>query len=445
MQTHVYRYLLSNFIFPLYSGFIHRWNLIIRQKQGDFIYMKKIIFGTAVALLCSAVVFAEMDFAGGKLTFENTMTLKPGVITTNQRDEELDGIHFGGIYNTTEITLNTEFLDLYIEPELKLYNSCGRNIDYTSYYTHAGEIYNYGYFSVILNDFNSTIKPFEKVWFGIADEMYTKGSYLPVSDSNVSYGALGTSFTALFMPVKGLKITAGLPGGNYIYNFGYDGRRNDDGKYSDDTRPVVKLGVEYTFDESLCFAFIMNDLFFNQFVSKTGIEYKPYYGFYASFNAKKWLDQNLTINAGYAYYADGKYGLDNYNVGLLLSASVEWKNDSLTLAAQGMFRLSQSEYAKDYNYEIESPFNLDFKAGYNFNENWLAECYFYMDKYEEHYSAGEMWFSISPKVTYTCNEHHKFRAGMNYNFYVDRWNSAKDKYEDGVKNFSVNLNWIYTL
>ena len=84
--------------------------------------MKKIIFGTAVALLCSAAVFAEVDLAGGKLTFENTMTLTPGVITTNQRDEDFDGLYFGGIYNTTEITLNTKFLDLYIEPRLSLSN-----------------------------------------------------------------------------------------------------------------------------------------------------------------------------------------------------------------------------------------------------------------------------------------------------------------------------------
>lgn len=409
--------------------------------------MKKTILGAVVALLCSAAVFAEMDLAGGKLTFENTMTLTPGIITTNRTDEDFDGLHFGGIYNTTEITLNTKFLDLYIEPSLSFTNIYGRNSNY-SLYVHANEIYNYGDFYLDLNDYDITIKPFEKVWFGIADEMYTKGSYLPVRDSNVGYGALGTTFTALFMPVEGLKITAGLPGQNYIYNFGYDNRTNEDGKYSDDTRPFVNLGVEYTFDESLCFAFIMRDLFFNKYYYYEDFRYKPYYdtilSFYASFNAKKWLDQDLTINAGYAISVGGKSSISWYSADLL-SASVEWKNDSLVLAAEGMFRLTQSKLAKLNNREISNPFNLAFKAGYNFNENWLAECYFYMNKYEEHDEDGEMYYSISPRATFTCNEHHKFRAGMNYNFYADRWNSVKDKYEDGVKNFSVNLDWIYTL
>lgn len=414
--------------------------------------MKKTILGAVVALLCSAVVFAEMDLAGGKLKFENTLTLIPGVITTNHYIEDLNGLHFDSINNTTEITLNTKFLDLYIEPKLRLYDTHYRNSNNSSY-VHANGRYNYGCFSFNLNKWCITIKPFEKLWFGIWDDMYTKGSYHPVYDRYEEYGALGTTFTALFMPVEGLKITAGLPysnngESNYIYNFGYDVRHNEDGKYSDDTKPVVNIGVEYTFDESLCVAFIVRDLFFNKYYYYAVSEYKPYYstilGFYASFNAKKWLDQNLTINAGYAFYADRKYILTGASTDLL-SASVEWKNDSLILAAEGMFRLSQSKYTEVYNYEIEMPFNLAFKAGYNFNENWLAECYLSMNKYVEHYANGEMWFGISPEVTFTCNEHHKLRAGMNYNFYTDSWNSTKNKYEPGVSNFSVNLNWIYTL
>lgn len=109
--------------------------------------MKKTILGAVAALLCSAV-FAEMDLAGGTLTFVNKLDIEP--------------------------------------------------------------------------------------------VLYTKGSYLPVSDSNVSYGA-----------------------------------------------------------------FIVNDLFFNKSHYKDGIypdsDYKPYYrttlGFYASFDANKWLGQNLTVNA----------------------------------------------------------------------------------------------------------------------------------------------------
>ena len=78
--------------------------------------MKKTILGAVAALLCSAV-FAEMDLAGGTITFVNKLDIEP--------------------------------------------------------------------------------------------VLYTKGSYLPVSDSNVSYGALGTDgFTVLYMPVEGLKITA---------------------------------------------------------------------------------------------------------------------------------------------------------------------------------------------------------------------------------------------
>ena len=108
--------------------------------------MKKTILGAVAALLCSAV-FAEMDLAGGTLTFVNKLDIEP--------------------------------------------------------------------------------------------VLYTKGSYLPVSDSNVSYGA-----------------------------------------------------------------FIVNVLFFNKRHYKGGIysnsDYKPYYktnlGFYASFDANKWLGQNLTVN-----------------------------------------------------------------------------------------------------------------------------------------------------
>lgn len=176
--------------------------------------MKKTILGAVAALLCSAV-FAEMDLAGGTITFVNKLDIEP--------------------------------------------------------------------------------------------VLYTKGSYLPVSDSNVSYGALGTDgFTVLYMPVEGLKITAGLPVrvGNYIYNFGYDTSDcfDKDGKYTDKTRPVVNSGVEYTYDESLCFAFIVNDLFFNKSHYKDGSDNKPFYrttlGFYASFDANKWLGQNLTVNTG---------------------------------------------------------------------------------------------------------------------------------------------------
>ena len=39
--------------------------------------MKKIILLVAVTLLCSALVFAEMDLAGGTLEFENELTLTP--------------------------------------------------------------------------------------------------------------------------------------------------------------------------------------------------------------------------------------------------------------------------------------------------------------------------------------------------------------------------------
>ena len=168
----------------------------------------------------------------------------------------------------------------------------------------AGKTYNHGMFNYRLNDYAITIKPFEKVWFGIRDKMYTKGSYLPVSDSNVSYGALGTDgFTVLYMPVEGLKITAGLPSlRNYIYNFGLDTSYciDKDGKYTYKTRPVVNSGVEYTYDESLCFAFIVNNLFFNKSHYEDGSDHKPFYrttlGFYASFDANKWLGQNLTVN-----------------------------------------------------------------------------------------------------------------------------------------------------
>ena len=177
--------------------------------------MKKTILGEVAALLCSAV-FAEMDLAGGTLTFVNKLDIEP--------------------------------------------------------------------------------------------VLYTKGSYLPVSDSNVSYGALGTDgFTVLYMPVEGLKITAGLPSsGSKIYNFGFDTSDciDKDGKYTYKTRPVVNSGVEYTYDERLCFAFIVNDLFFNKSHYRGGkyanSDYKPYYktnlGFYASFDANKWLGQNLTVN-----------------------------------------------------------------------------------------------------------------------------------------------------
>ena len=264
--------------------------------------MKKTILGAVAALLCSAV-FAEMDLAGGTLTFVNKLDIEP--------------------------------------------------------------------------------------------VLYTKGSYLPVSDINVSYGALGTDgFTVLYMPVEGLKITAGLPSSvyNYIYNFGYDtfACKDKDGKYTDKTRPVVNSGVEYTYDESLCLAFIVNDLFFNKSHYNGGSDYKPFYrttlGFYASFDASKWLGQNLTVNTGYT-----------------------------------------------------------FKAGYTVNEKWLAECYLNINKYKEHSSAGEMYYSINPCATYTYNEHHKFRAGLNYNFFTDRWNNTEQKYEDGINNFYVNFGWTYTL
>ena len=101
--------------------------------------------------------------------------------------------------------------------------------------------------------------------------------------------------------------------------------------------------------------------------------------------------------------ADKKYYLSDYAVDLL-SASVEWKN-----------------------------------------EKWLAECYLNINKYKEHFSAGEMYYSINPCATYTYNEHHKFRAGLNYNFFTDRWNIKEQKYEDGINNFYVNFGWTYTL
>ena len=344
--------------------------------------------------------------------------------TKNRYDSDLDGIHFSEINNTTEITFKTDLIDLYIEPEMYIANGFGINFNNSDYYAHAGKTYNYGQFDCWLSDYAITIKPFEKVWFGINDKMYTKGSYRPVNDSNVSYGALGTDgFTVLYMPVEGLKITAGLPiNSNYIYNFGYDtfGCKDKDGKYTDKTRPVVNSGVEYTYDESLCLAFIVNDLFFNKSHYKDGSDHKPFYrttlGFYASFDANKWLGQNLTVNTGYTFVADKKLDLSDedllpdYAVGFLdcaadlLSASVDWKN-----------------------------------------EKWLAECYLNINKNEEHFSAGEMYYSINPCATYTYNEHHKFRAGLNYNFFTDRWNNTEQKYEDGINNFYVNFGWTYTL
>ena len=418
--------------------------------------MKKTILGAVAALLCSAV-FAEMDLAGGTLTFVNKLDIEPVLYTKNQSDSDLDGIHFSEINNTTEITFKTDFIDLNIEPAMYIINGFGRNYS-TKSYTHAGKTYNYGLFYCARIDYAITIKPFEKVWFGISDEMYTKGSYLPVSDSNVSYGALGTDgFTVLYMPVEGLKITAGLRTRyNLIYNFGYDYYDciDKDGKYTDKTRPVVNSGVEYTYDESLCLAFIVNDLFFNKNHYNGGTysnpDYKPYYrtnlGFYASFDANKWLGQNLTVNIGYTFMADRKYDLpfSSYSADLLY-ASVEWKNERLNFAAQGQFRLTKSEYAKDKGYEILIPYSLAFKAGYTVNEKWLAECYLNINKYEEHYSYGEMYYSINPCATYTYNEHHKFRAGLNYNFYTDRWNNKEQKYEDGINNFYVNFRWTYTL
>lgn len=411
--------------------------------------MKKTILGAVAALLCSAV-FAEMDLAGGTLTFVNKLDIEPVLYTKNQSDSDLDGIHFSEINNTTEITFKTDLIDLYIEPEMYIANVFG--INYNSNYAHAGKTYNCGPFYCVLRDYAITIKPFEKVWFGISDEMYTKGSYLPVSDSNVDFGALGTDgFTVLYMPVEGLKITAGLPSRNsYIYNFGYDTYYciDKDGKNTDKTRPVVNSGVEYTYDESLCFAFIVNDLFFNKSHYEDGSDHKPFYrttlGFYASFDANKWLGQNLTVNTGYTFVADKKNYLFDYAADLL-STSVEWKNEKFNFAAQGQFRLTKSEYAKDKGYEISNPYGLAFKAGYTVNEKWLAECYLNINKYEERNSSGEMYYSINPCATYTYNEHHKFRAGLNYNFYTNRWNNIEQKYEDGIKNFYVNFGWTYTL
>lgn len=409
--------------------------------------MKKTILGAVAALLCSAV-FAEMDLAGGTLTFVNKLNIEPVLYTKNQSDSDLDGIHFSEINNTTEITFKTDLIDLYIKPLMYIENKFGIN----SGNVHKGETYNYGPFMCEINDYDITIKPFEKVWFGISDEMYTKGSYLPVSGSNVIYGALGTNgFTVLYMPVEGLKITAGLINRyNLIYNFGYDYHAclDKDGKRTDKTRPVVNSGVEYTYDESLCFAFIVNDLFFNKSHYKDGSDYKPFYrttlGFYASFDANKWLGQNLTVNTGYTFMADRKYDLSDHAVDLL-SASVEWKNEKFNFAAQGQFRLTKSEFSKVYGDEISNPYSLAFKAGYTVNEKWLAECYLNINKYEEHSSNGEMFYRISPCATYTYNEHHKFRAGFNYNFYTDRWNNTEQKYEDGINNFYVNFGWTYTL
>lgn len=413
--------------------------------------MKKTILGAVAALLCSAV-FAEMDLAGGTLTFVNKLNIEPVLYTKNRSDSDLDGIHFSEINNTTEITFKTDLIDLYIEPAMYIKNYFGRNSNTELNLVHAGKTYNYGAFGSGFDNFYITIKPFEKVWFGIYDKMYTKGSYLPVSDSNVSYGALGTDgFTVLYMPVEGLKITAGLPDwGGLIYNFGYDYYAciDKDGKHTDKTRPVVNSGVEYTYDESLCFAFIVNDLFFNKSHYQDGSDYKPFYrttlGFYASFDANKWLGQNLTVNTGYTFMADKKLDLSDHAVDLL-SASVEWKNEKFNFAAQGQFRLTKSEFSKVYGDEISNPYSLAFKAGYTVNEKWLAECYLNINKYEEHSSNGEMFYRISPCATYTYNEHHKFRAGLNYNFYTDRWNNKEQKYEDGINNFYVNFRWTYTL
>lgn len=399
-----------------------------------------------------------MDLAGGTLEFENELTLTPVQnfknVSSTSETYDYDGLRFGRIDNTTEIRLTTPFIDVYLKPSMYICNYFGYNNTFTSY-LHKGEKYNDGRFFLSLNECDITVKPFEKVWFGFQNEFYTPGSYLPVTEKNVSYGALGTDFSLLFMPTEGLRITAGLPSGNYIYNFGYDTRLNKDGKYTDETKPTINTGIEYTYDESLCFAFTIRDLLFNKFYYQDYNESydNPYYttifGFYGSFDANKWLGQDLTIHAGYACMANNSYPFSplEYNSDCL-STSIEWKNDWLTLAAEGIFRLTLSEYTKRTSspeQQIRNPYNLAFKAGYNVNRNWLTECTFLVDKYAEHYSSGENCYSVIPEMTYTFDDHNQFSAGFNYAFWTQRWNTSKAQYEDGQKTFSLNLGWTYKL
>lgn len=192
--------------------------------------MKKLVLTAVIACLAFAA-FAQPAAPKGpdfkNKTYSDIVEINGGTNTKS----------FAGIYNNTKVELLSGKVD------------CG--IDATFGLIKQGPIQ---FTEMEVNDWYIEFRPFQKFTFGISDVIYTHGSYLPVLDTNIKTGDIGSNIVVVWRPIVGARIGLG---------YGIPSFFAEDNN-GDESHPIFNFGADYTYGKlfsiGLSMRNIINDL-----------------------------------------------------------------------------------------------------------------------------------------------------------------------------------------
>ncbi|MCR5217290.1 hypothetical protein [Treponema sp.] len=330
------------------------------------IKLKKTIL-VAALLAFSAAAFAQ------EVSFENT--LSSDIVEITVADDETDS-SFAGLENNTVVGYTSDKLDFGLDISFFLTTAeVVTGLNKTSAYMAIGQ--GYGLAGYAINDYFVEFRPIELLGIGFHQGYSIAGSYLPVEDSNLDAGNIGSDFGLFIRPIEGLTIGAGL---DFTSLFG---------GYDDWDSPYLNFGAEYEIADTVSFGAAFRDI----------LNDSRSIGAYVSFFAL----EGLTINGGFTY--NGEFA---DVAGNLVSAGVIFEKDAISLAGDLVLALGGDEddgfdfYAgAAFGYQISDPFSVSIAA--SFKSDFDAD--------EDGWELG-----INPGVAYAINDHHEVGAGLSLTF-----------------------------
>ena len=327
--------------------------------------MKKNKLFTALAAftMVSGAAFAETEFSVSNEVSSDIVNI--------EKVEDDSDTSFAGIENKTSFEFTSEKVDAFLELSFWSDKATEGDDDYFAIGTGG---FDFG-------DSYIEIRPFEHVGFEFHEKIFTAGSYLPVWDDNASTGNIGSDFGLVIRPVDGLIIGGGL---DFVSKVAHD-----------DENPIVNFGLEYASEDFAVGGAVRNVAGENDFS----------FGVFASILSV----ENLTLNFGFAYNDAVEPDVGTVE-GNLLTFGGSYEQDAFHSAWDFATNFTDSD-DQEYDFYIAAA------LGYNFTENFSADCAFatVLDGESDDDKKADERFNVNPSITYTVGN-REFGAGVNIFF-----------------------------
>ena len=331
------------------------------------IKLKRLVIAAVAAAIVTSASFAQ------EVVFENK--LQWGIVDIGITDDNTD-TNLSAFTNKTKAEYSSEKLDL--GAAFKFSASKTKNAPAAEELAEgeepasSDEVFAFGSEDFI-EDVYIEFRPVDFLGIGFHRGYAVAGSYLPCLEKELDAANIGSDFGLFVRPIEGLVVAGGL---DFISIFG-----------SDDEKPLVNFGAEYTLGEVAVFGAAVRNVASNDDRS---------FGVYASYFGL----EGLTVNAGFTY--NGL--LEEYNVaGNLLNAAVMFNKNGIGIFANAVFAVGGEE---DFENELYAAANIS----YMFETGLFANVY---GGYSSDFDNDDSWaVEVSPGAGYSINEHNTVGASV---------------------------------